>query len=114
MFGERFIVQAVFDYVGFFSNMAIGCLFVATMYQISHAIKLMNDPLSINLAKVDLYRKCVNYTAIGYVLLCTVMVMIAAIVIDTDDHREGTVIMWIECGSFTLLLLVYVLTLCDL
>ena len=37
-------VQEIFDKIGATANVSIGCLFVATMYQISYSIRMLNDP----------------------------------------------------------------------
>ena len=87
--GDRITVQEVFDVIGFIMNMSIGCLFVVTMYQISIAIKQINDPLSVDIEKTHCYKLCVNIVALCFVCCFTITVIIVTVVMDaTEDSLK--------------------------
>ena len=58
--------QLLASNIGTIANVAIGCLFVATMYDISYSIKILNNPEQINLSQAERHKKIVYAIAIMF------------------------------------------------
>ena len=76
--------QQSFGVVATSANVIIGFLFVATMYQISQSIKMIDDPL-IDIEKAHKRKVCVYVAALGASILIAIAMTVGLIVLDYTD-----------------------------
>lgn len=76
--------QHSFDDVATSANVIIGFLFVATMYQISQSIKMIDDPL-IDIEKAHKRKVCVYVVSLGASILIVIAITVGIFVLDNDD-----------------------------
>ena len=60
--------QNIADGTATVANVALGCLFVATMYDISYSIKILNNP-AVNMSQADRHKKFVYAVAIIFTII---------------------------------------------
>ena len=60
--------QNIADGLATVANVALGCLFVATMYDISYSIKILNNP-AINMSQAERHKKFVYAVAITFTVI---------------------------------------------
>lgn len=106
------LVPRIADSVATVANVGIGCLFVATMYQINYAIKMIDDPL-IDLDQA-LKRRVIVYTA-AILFTAFFTVAIGLIFILFDDIQKQQEFMYITlCLAYLILPAVYIRVLVQL
>lgn len=94
------------------TNVAIGCLFVATMYQLSYAIQMIDNPMC-DLEKLN-KRKCCVYTVAGASFCIFAVIVITLMVIQGIDKEQQDGVEYIMTLSYLLLPIAYIFTLCQL
>ena len=66
--------QNIADGIATIANIALGCLFVATMYDISYSIKILNNP-AINLSQAERHKKFVYTVAITFTVIFSICLL---------------------------------------
>lgn len=74
------------DTIATIANVGIGCLFVATMYQINYAIKMIDDP-TIDLEKALKRRVVVYALAILFMAFFTISTALIYILVEGTDEQ---------------------------
>ena len=105
--------QEIADQTATLANVAIGCLFVATMYQISFAIQMIDNPMC-DLEQLN-KRKCCIYStaAISFFVFSATMATCFILEEHEADHKKDA-ISYLMTGAYLILPIAYIWTLCQL
>ena len=94
------------------TNVAIGCLFVATMYQISLSIQMIDNPMC-DLGQLE-KRKCCIYTATTISFIVFTASMVCCFYLNERKDHESHAIDYLMCTAYLILPIAYIWTLCQL
>ena len=100
------------DLIGSIANISLGCLFVATMYQIAQSIKIIKDPLLFDFDRMQCHKYIVfTSAAIASFIFCVALSYVEY----HYNTQEGTITYLIVLSTaYLLMTAVYSITLLDL
>ena len=88
------------------TNVGIGCLFVATMYQINYAIKMIDDPL-VDLVQAERHKIIVYCLAVAFTCFFTVSMILISILVQSSEIQEQW-LLYNSTAAYAILPIMYI------